>query len=178
MSTSPTVAMKRSRNRTIRHIEDITVVVIDVHDLPAKHTLCTAKTLMCIRGAAEYEGRRVPADKIDAQMRTGRRLCFYMIHVDAVICRLVLQAVEGVAHIDDVDCYTANPRVQPRAYLLFHQIAQLLMKAGVVKMILTLVDTDRSVCRFYSSLGFVSVTRGLMQAEVVAVLAATTRIFT
>ena len=177
MSASPTVSTKRTRNRTIRHIEDITVVVIDVQDLPAKHALCTAKTLMCIRGAVEFEGRRVPADKIDAQLRAGRRLCFYMIHVDAVICRLVLQLLEGVAHIDDMDCYTANPRVQPRAYLLFHQIAQLLLRVSVAKMVLMVDTTDRAVCRFYSSLGFISATRGIMQADVASVLAATTRIF-
>jgi len=178
MSVCPTVSAKRTRNRTIRHIEDITVVVIDVQDLPAKHTLCTAKTLMCIRGATEYEGRRVPTDKIDAQLRAGRRLCFYMIHVDTVICRLLLQVQQGMAHINDVDCYTANPRMQPRAYLLFHQIALLLQQIGVVRISLMVLEGDRSVFRFYSGLGFISVTRGVMQADVAAVLAATTRIFT
>lgn len=178
MSVCPTVATKRSRNRTIRHGDDISVLVVDIQDLPPRHTLSAAKTLSAIRGALEFEARRVAADAVEGALRGGRRLCFYMIHVDAVICRLVVQIVEGIAHIDDVDCYTANPRVQPRAYLLFHQLAQLLLRIGVAKMILAVDTTDRAVCRFYSSLGFVSATRGIMQADVAGVLAATTRIFT
>ena len=178
MSVCPTVATKRSRNRTIRHVDDITVLVVDIHDLPPRHILSGAKTLSAIRGAAEFEARRVAVDAADGALRTGRRLCFYMIHVDAVICRLIVQTVEGVAHIDDVDCYTANPRVQPRAYILFHHLAQLLLRVSVPKMMLMVDTTDRAVCRFYSSLGFVSATRGIMQADVVGVLAATTRIFT
>lgn len=170
-------AVRRARNRTIRHTADIIVFAVNIDGLPATHPLFAAKTVTSLRGNPDFEPRRIQSSDVADHLAQGTHICFYMIHADVIICRIALYVTKTAAHITDVDCYTTKPRLQPRAYILIHQVAQLLERIGTQMVNLTLLDTDRRIYGFYSELGFVAAGRGFMKATVADILAATERLF-